>query len=232
MPTLASLGRVTVVSPHLDDAVLSCGRLLAAHPGSTVVTVFAGIPGPGVGCAGWDARCGFDSGRQAMGCRRDEDRAALSRLEAWPAWLEFLDSQYADPPAPAEVARALHTLLLQSSPDTVLLPLGLFHADHLLAHEAGRQALRQLPGVRCGFYEDVPYRAIEGLLQQRLMALGQDGCLLTPLRLASPSSEARKSDALRAYASQLRGLGEGGLDDARAPERCWLVAPAAQAPAT
>ncbi len=38
------LARVVVVSPHLDDAVLGCGQLLAAWPGATVVTVFAGKP--------------------------------------------------------------------------------------------------------------------------------------------------------------------------------------------
>jgi LmbE family N-acetylglucosaminyl deacetylase len=34
--------RLLVVSPHCDDAVLSCGSLLETHPGSAVVTVFAG----------------------------------------------------------------------------------------------------------------------------------------------------------------------------------------------
>jgi hypothetical protein len=33
-----------VLSPHLDDAVLSVGRFLAANPGTVVITVFAGIP--------------------------------------------------------------------------------------------------------------------------------------------------------------------------------------------
>ncbi len=32
----SELERIVVISPHLDDAVLGCGRLLAAHPGATV----------------------------------------------------------------------------------------------------------------------------------------------------------------------------------------------------
>ena len=40
------LERVVVLSPHLDDAVLGCGRLMAAHPGATVVTVYAGARSP------------------------------------------------------------------------------------------------------------------------------------------------------------------------------------------
>lgn len=40
----ATEDRLLVVSPHLDDAVLSCGCWLASRPGAAVVTVFAGRP--------------------------------------------------------------------------------------------------------------------------------------------------------------------------------------------
>jgi LmbE family N-acetylglucosaminyl deacetylase len=226
MPTLASLDRTVVVSPHLDDAVLSCGQLLAAHPGSTVVTLFAGIPGPEVPAGEWDRRCGFDSAAQAVAQRREEDRIALSLLEARAVWLDFLDNAYHRCPAPDEAAAALRQVLLDLAPDTVLLPMGLFHADHLLAHEACMRAVRALPDARCAVYEDVPYRAIRGLLQQRLMALAQEWVCLTPLRLKAEGSGALKAHALQAYASQLRGFGPGGLDDAEAPERCWCIEPA------
>lgn len=36
-----AFSRVVVLSPHLDDAVLGCGHLMAAHPGVQVITVFA-----------------------------------------------------------------------------------------------------------------------------------------------------------------------------------------------
>ena len=44
LPARGELDSVVVLSPHLDDAVLGCGRLLSAHPGATVVTVYAGAP--------------------------------------------------------------------------------------------------------------------------------------------------------------------------------------------
>ena len=44
LPDASSLARVVVLSPHFDDAVQGAGLLLARHPGSTVVTVFAGPP--------------------------------------------------------------------------------------------------------------------------------------------------------------------------------------------
>jgi len=53
-PDAALLGRVLAVSPHLDDAVLSTGRLLAACAGAVVVTVLAGFPEPGLALTDWD----------------------------------------------------------------------------------------------------------------------------------------------------------------------------------
>ncbi|HEX6364363.1 MAG TPA: PIG-L family deacetylase, partial [Albitalea sp.] len=149
-----------VVSPHLDDAVLSCGRRLAAHPGGVVVTVFAGTPRDGERLTDWDARCGFAGAAQAMAARRDEDRAALARLRARPVWLDFLDAQYGETPALEAVREALAHVLGEARPDTVLYPLGLFHSDHLLAHEASRLALAAHPRVRALAYEDVPYRGV------------------------------------------------------------------------
>jgi LmbE family N-acetylglucosaminyl deacetylase len=88
---LSSLGRTVIVSPHLDDAVFGCGSLIAAHPGATVVTVFAGVPPHGAAASDWDhRRCGFASATRAVTRRREEDRVALSLLEARPAWRDFL----------------------------------------------------------------------------------------------------------------------------------------------
>ena len=41
LPERGELDRVVMISPHLDDAVLGCGRFMAVHPGCTVITVFA-----------------------------------------------------------------------------------------------------------------------------------------------------------------------------------------------
>src|SRR5436853_287558 len=55
----SDLETMVAISPHLDDAVLSCGQLLAARPGSVVITVFAGMPRDGSQQTDWDRRCGF-----------------------------------------------------------------------------------------------------------------------------------------------------------------------------
>lgn len=225
MPTLRNLGRVIALSPHLDDAVLSCGHGLAQRPGSTVVTVFAGLPPQGACLPDWDARCGFPDPRQAIEHRREEDRQALVLLECLPVWMDFLDAQYGGAEPPLVIARELAARLEASGAATVLLPLGLFHSDHHRVHEAAMLARLALPRLRWLAYEDVPYRAGAGLVQQRLARLEGAGIRATPARLppTAPLEEHRKAAAVQAYASQRRGLGEAALEDARAPERCWLL---------
>jgi LmbE family N-acetylglucosaminyl deacetylase len=226
VPTLSLPRRPAFVSPHLDDAVFGCGQLLAACPGATVVTLFAGVP-PVADPTDWDRRAGFSDGLQAMRSRREEDGIALGRLKALPVWLDFLDSQYAPAqrPPPDEVALSLQQVLQQAAPDALFFPLGLFHADHLLAHEAAVHSALAVPGVPRYAYEDCLYRGIDGLLQQRLMALAQEGVCLTPARFARTGPAELKAEAVRAYASQLRAFGESGLDDVAAPERCWRFEP-------
>ena len=72
---------VAVLSPHLDDAVFSCGDLIAASGEAVVATVCAGMPPSRETLTEWNAVCGFGSARHAITARREEDRAALSALE-------------------------------------------------------------------------------------------------------------------------------------------------------
>lgn len=213
-----------IVSPHLDDAVLGCGRWLAAHSGCTVVTVFAGTPSDPAQLTDWDARCGFVSAGQAIEVRRREDRAALAQLGATPVWLDFCDSQYAQTPSVDAVRDALRLLLDELRPGRVLYPLGLFHSDHFLVHDASRAALRECPDTRALVYEDALYRGRPGLLQQRLIELASHGTRATPARLdGTEGASSRKAEAVLAYASQRRAFGEHGMDDAAQPERFWTL---------
>lgn len=214
---------MVVISPHLDDAVFGCGDALAARPGSTVLTVFAGLPDDAERITEWDARCGFADAREAVRARRDEDRLALTRLEARPLWLDFVDSQYGQPAGAEAIAAALRAALQDLADDRVLYPLGLFHSDHRLVHEAARAALDTLDVAVALAYEDALYRAIPGLLQRRLAELEKAGIVATPAPEAPPPGGPRKAQAIAAYASQLRAFGPGGCDDAARPERLWRL---------
>src|SRR4051812_5407345 len=147
MSSPAVLAALLVVSPHLDDAVLGCGQLLFRQPGATVVTVFAGRPPAGTALTEWDAASGFSPGDDVVGARRAEDRAALELLGAEPYWLDHLDSQYGASPSVTEVAASLGAVVTTLTPSTVVIPLGLFHSDHALAHAACLYVLRERPDL-------------------------------------------------------------------------------------
>src|SRR5207248_116116 len=94
-PPSIALERVLVVSPHLDDAVLSCGHVLAAATESLVVTVFDGVPRayPDPPTP-WDRQCGFQVGDDVVARRRDENELALAEYGSTTRSLDLLDQQY------------------------------------------------------------------------------------------------------------------------------------------
>jgi LmbE family N-acetylglucosaminyl deacetylase len=84
---------VLVVSPHLDDAMLSCAALFQRSRPAAVLTVFAGRPRPPVS-GEWDRLCGFADSDEAAAVRRAEDRAAFAGLAVEPVYLPLIDAQY------------------------------------------------------------------------------------------------------------------------------------------
>jgi LmbE family N-acetylglucosaminyl deacetylase len=222
-----SWGKILVVSPHLDDAVFSCGEWIARQADVVVATVFAGVPPAFDALTAWDAQSGFSDAVQAVTRRRQEDRAALDTLGATPLWLEFCDSQYRCTPTLAVLSAAMSETLKTHQPDTVLFPAGLFHSDHVLVHQAMLALGEKHPDKNWLMYEDALYRRLDGLLQQRLAGLLQAGIEATPLGLEQQDGASLKQQALHCYASQLRALSTtpNGYADTAAPERFWRLMP-------
>lgn len=218
-------GKCLLVSPHLDDAVLSCGEWIARHPGAVVATVFSATPAAPERLTLWDAAAGFDSAAEAMPERRREDAAALAVLAARPVWLDFSDSQYGGTPPQDELAAALDALLGAERPATVCCPAGLFHPDHILTHRAMLLARERHPSLQWLMYEDALYRRAPGALQRRLAELAQAGIVATPLARQRGGALGLKRRAVRCYKSQTRALARipSGYDDAFAPEGYWLL---------
>lgn len=219
--------RILVVSPHLDDAVFACGRLLASAAGAVVATLFAGRPPAGTGWSEWDGAAGFAAGDDVIAVRRDEDRQALGLLDAWPLWLELVDSQYGASPSLDEVAAQLRRLLMQCLPESVFFPLGLFHSDHRLSHAAALVLIDRCSGCRWFAYEDAFYRRLPGLRDERIAELLRAGRAPRPLRFAEAAdAAARKRRAVACYRSQLTALatpGRPGHEDLAAAEGYWQV---------
>ena len=160
LPEPGELERIVVVSPHLDDAVLSCARLMAANPGCTVVTLFVGNPPeyPKNPQRLWDVQSGFGPDDDVMEARRHEDAAALAVLDAWPVHLDFIEHTYLPndtPVQPDVLAPALAGTLQELQPTLVVAPFGLANPDHDVTHKACMLVRDQLGvGVSWWCYED------------------------------------------------------------------------------
>lgn len=189
-----------VISPHLDDAVLSCGRLLAANPGAVVLTVLAGRPLDDR-FVDWDRRGGFHPGDDVMGRRRREDRRALRLLRARPVWLDFRDDVYRDEPFDAAAVRSEVSDVVESlDPALVALPLGIRHPDHVAVADALRDTL---PGRRVRLYAEQPYaKDFADLVPPRLELAPDLRLVRGPAR-----GRVRKALAICAYPTQVRALG-------------------------
>ena len=237
MLSVIHVDAVCVISPHLDDAVFSCGDLLAACADapnrSTVLTVLAGLPPPSISLTWYDERCGFETSDEAVRTRWTEDDNALAALNTVSVRMAEQDSQYAPLPEPEALALRLRDCLaaIQDSVDTVVVPMGLFHCDHECVADACLALMKSKTGaVRWVAYEDVLYRRRHGVLQQRLVALFQNGVTATPITLLGPAqtidspphAEAKRR-AVQCYQTQLRELSMSAGGDETSPERYWLL---------
>jgi LmbE family N-acetylglucosaminyl deacetylase len=228
------LERVVVVSPHLDDAVLGCARLLGANPGAAVVTVFAGnpdaYPDP---MRPWDVQSGFEPGDDVMAVRRAEDTAALETLGAVAVHLDGVEYSYRPgdrPMAPEDVVEFLAPALAALRPTVVLTPFGLANPDHDVTHRACMLARDRLgAAVSWWCYEDHGYKHIPGMLAWRVSSLFRRNVWPTPVCPVIDADETRKQRAIACYPTQLRALEDDWAISqklaAPAPEQYWRLAP-------
>ena len=211
------------VSPHYDDAVFSCGNFLAGRPGSTVITVFGGVPSDAELLTDWDRRCGFDRSCHAMRERTMENRRALFALHAKALEFDFLDSQYTGEADidDVQLVDTLFRVVAQLQSDNVFMPLGLFHGDHIRLSDALMAICGFFPDIQWFAYEDIPYRKQVGLVQERLSLLYIQGVSMSPVNLQCPATR-QKAAAVSAYRSQLVGLGPGSKPSIlRQSEHFW-----------
>ncbi len=227
------LERIVVISPHLDDAALGCSYLLGAHPGSSVVTVFAGRPTAYPTPLGrWDALCGFVEGDEVHVARRAEDAAAMAVLEASPVWLDFVEHSYLDRPDWIDGARIVDVLeatVRALEPTAVVAPFGLGNPDHDATHDACMLLRERMPEASWFCYEDMGYKHIPGLLAWRIARLFRAGLWPTPAAVPFDVDHERKMRAVQCYPSQLLALEAewrvGAKLAAPAPEQLWRLAP-------
>lgn len=125
-----------VLSPHVDDAVLSVWSVVGDAGDAAVVNVFAGVPEDGPPPR-WDRLAGATSRKAHMEARLDEDLAALALAGRTAAYLPFLDRHYRSdgPPGQDEVERAVEAVVPAAS--LLYAPAGIgTHEDHVLVRDA------------------------------------------------------------------------------------------------
>jgi LmbE family N-acetylglucosaminyl deacetylase len=221
--------RALYLSPHLDDAALSCGGLIHQQVlGGTevlVLTIFAGAPRRGdlsEFVAQMQARWGNDPSPVAR--RREEDRRAMDLLGAECLHLDYPDAIYrghgssflyhtdeelfgslhpADGDLQSEVAAAIFAVT--SSPHSIVYaPLAVGnHVDHQLVRNALLALHARLSDVV--FYEDYPYVDRPGALTSTLEAL-RTRVWESGLQMFDQACLQTKIEAIAAYQSQMTTL--------------------------
>lgn len=212
------------LSPHLDDAALSCGGSIAVQraAGEPVLVVTFCTAAPAADMRFSDLALEFHSKwglepAEVVAARLREERRALEILDADSYWAGMFDAIYRYPeayntrgslfntPAPDDpLLPALRRLigdLRERAPDaTFYAPLGVgSHVDHLITHAAARAAI----GDGLLFYEDLPYATRPAVLDQRLAALEDR---LTSRTIAIDAAFEKKIAAIKAYPSQIGEL--------------------------
>jgi LmbE family N-acetylglucosaminyl deacetylase len=209
-----------ILSPHLDDAVLSCWHLLSGPGDVSVINVFAGSPPPGT-VAWWDAESGASDPLVRMDERRAEDREAMAVAGRSATNLDFLDGQYEPGDQLDDVVARLRDLVDPGS--IVYAPAALGeHTDHEQVRTAALALAASGQSVR--LYADHPHAVrlgwpasingftsgsgpdVDELWHRRLADAGLDRPAREVHRLGAAEQE-RKLRAVSAYRTQIASLG-------------------------
>lgn len=149
-----------ILSPHFDDAVLSCWHVLASSAEVLVVNVFAGEPPAGT-LGWWDELAGASDSATAVRTRVEEDRQALALAGRTAVNLPFLDGQYREgDQASGEIVQALRGVLIKDARIYAPASLGDHHPDHT-AVRAAALALHA-EGADVTLYADLPHATVDG----------------------------------------------------------------------
>ena len=168
--------KICIVSPHLDDAILSCGILMQRNKalGNEVVSL-------NIFTAGTDAES-----------RRKEEQLAEQEIGAQPFFLDELDAPdrnalyksdvklffgpLEDIPEQylSKIEHIISDFLSAHKIDVAYFPLAAgTHIDHRIAYTVGRR----IKNIPVKFYEDRPYILWPGILQGRMNQIGSDAAL-------------------------------------------------------
>jgi hypothetical protein len=213
-----------ILSPHLDDAVLSCWHVLTGPGEVSVINVFAGVPIDLEAPAWWDEYTGATDSADRVRERIAEDSRALALAGRTATNLGFLDEQYRDGEQPlAPISEQIERLL---SPGARVFAPAAFadHTDHALVRAAALEL--RASGFAVTLYADLPHATVQGWpgwvtgkrgTAARDLAAARWDHVLAETHPGAPTvhklesgAYARKCTAIEAYATQVRALVDFG----------------------
>lgn len=197
--------RIVVLSPHLDDAVLSVGGTIAAHVEAggtaTVLTLFAGDTRSLQNAGAWDVRSEFTTAGAAARHRRQEDKDACDRIGASTIWLPNDDGQYRNRRNMEDLVGQVAAAIAGYDVDAVLAPgWPLSHTDHAWTLFVALQLNRRLV-----LYAEEPYKSWLGPspLPPPVIASSQWTTAAGHSEATWMTASESKLEAIRRYETQL-----------------------------
>jgi LmbE family N-acetylglucosaminyl deacetylase len=223
------MSRIVILSPHFDDAALSCGGWAASNvepERASVITIFGGVPDYSEVknlplAAKLHAEMG--SSDDPVGRRRQEDASSLAILGIPGSFLEYHSADYRrnsdGTPSYLDWTQVQNNLVLSDQQlanqlcDELLarfptpneiefwVPFGIGgHVDHRIVRDTGLLLLGL--GYAVAFFEDLPYVSSRGVPKAIL-----DSSAWTPEHhFFDQAALAKKAEAVYAYTSQLPSL--------------------------
>ncbi|HTJ52779.1 MAG TPA: PIG-L family deacetylase [Cyclobacteriaceae bacterium] len=196
---------IHIVSPHIDDAILSLGGLvmdLINKDKSIHITYLFTV-------SNWtnpNAISGLTYPKDEATIsqlRKEEEKSIITKLnytcdffDLHDLPLRFGNRAVDEQTIFNEVTKRLQTTITKN--DLVFFPLGLDHADHIITHKIGLQFM--VAGYQVIFYEDLPYAALGNCDHQKQHSiLKKQG--LEPVIVDVDIH--KKMDLLRHYESQM-----------------------------
>ncbi|MCX6752274.1 MAG: PIG-L family deacetylase [Candidatus Nomurabacteria bacterium] len=239
-----------ILSPHLDDAVLSLGGLIAKKETNILVATFFTKKPTEIMHTYWDKISGFKDSDEAMLARTKENENALSPFKVIIKNYDHLDSQYREKNKDKEIEEKISKdieNLIKTYQNRELLIYGpatfgaaITHPDHQIIHDAFMDVFKKYKTQNAHFfiYEDFPY-----IKQFTTSSLGDLNTYLekkenvkfqeNPIELSEPMLS-EKIVAIEKYKSQVRAFlsldsNIGIIDEKFSKDRCRIFMPQAYA---
>ncbi|MDX2075691.1 MAG: PIG-L family deacetylase [bacterium] len=214
------------LSPHFDDAVLSCGAyirsLTAKGVNAIIMTVMGGNPPDPLPQSPLidELHARWDVGENPVDIRKKEDVTAATALGALTATITIPDCVYRThegvalyqtgeslfgdihPNDPAIEKLRLDDLTTETFIKAVYVPMGVGnHVDHQLVRDAGIRLHDQHPSFEVWFYEDYPYSSDAQKLADAQNSFRRP--LESVTHKQKPSAMRAKYGAIACYESQI-----------------------------